>query len=142
MTSKSPITKLKKQGNHMRRKESSQMPLQMRVSNHPRAKEFQVISMILDKHSNLFELVAKDLSRGRNPNDGRNGMTGEQARCARRFFTSAHEYPIGSWPFIFWSARLIATSSGCLLSVTFPSPLWRKTSRRSGPKPGRRLPRM
>jgi IS5 family transposase len=51
----------------------------MRVSNHPRAKEFQVISMILDQHSTLSELVAKDLSRGKNPNDGRNGMTGEQA---------------------------------------------------------------
>ena len=63
----------------MRRKQSSQMPLQKRASNDPRAREFQVISKILDEHSTLSELVTKDLSCGKNPAVGRNGMTGEQA---------------------------------------------------------------
>lgn len=63
----------------MRRNHDFQMPLRTRASHHRRAREFQVISMILDQYSNLSELVAKDLCQGKNPYDGRPGMTGEQA---------------------------------------------------------------
>ena len=63
----------------MRRKLDLQMSLSKRASNDPRAREFQVISKIIDKHSTLSELVAKDISRGKKPDIGRKGMTGEQA---------------------------------------------------------------
>jgi len=37
----------------MHRKLDLLMPLQMCAGNHPRVHEFQVISMVLDEHSNL-----------------------------------------------------------------------------------------
>jgi len=63
----------------MRRNRDSQMPLAPQGVDHQIAREFQVISSILDENSTIYELAKKDLCRGKNSDDGRKGMTGEQA---------------------------------------------------------------
>ena len=63
----------------MRRNQDKQIPLSRFSKSDPVARKYQVISDILDQHCEIFELAAKDLCAGKNPDTGRSGMTGEQA---------------------------------------------------------------
>jgi len=62
----------------MRKKNQKQLPLMASVIEHPRAKELEQISQILDSIPTINEMVLQDLSRdGTNPT-GAEGMTAEQ----------------------------------------------------------------
>lgn len=62
----------------MRKKNQEQLPLMASMIEHPRAKELELISQILDRIPTINEMVLQDLTRGgRNPT-GAEGMTAEQ----------------------------------------------------------------
>jgi IS5 family transposase len=66
----------------MRQNRQSQLPLASQVPNHPKAREYAVISRILDRNHTIYSLVTKDLTAGKRSNTGRKGMTAEQVvRC-------------------------------------------------------------
>jgi IS5 family transposase len=63
----------------MRKKNQEQLPLMASVIEHPRAKELEQISQILDSIPTINEMVLQDLTRGgRNNPTGAEGMTAEQ----------------------------------------------------------------
>lgn len=63
----------------MRKKMRKQMPLVLNCIEHPRAKELEAISKILDSNPIIYELALQDLSSlVSNPHSGAVGMTAEQ----------------------------------------------------------------
>jgi IS5 family transposase len=62
----------------MRKKNQEQLPLMASVIEHPRAKELEQISQILDSIPIINEMVLQDLSRGGTNPTGAEGMTAEQ----------------------------------------------------------------
>jgi IS5 family transposase len=63
----------------MRKKMRKQMPLVLNCNEHPRAKELEAISKILDSNPIIYELALQDLSGlVSNPHSGAEGMTAEQ----------------------------------------------------------------
>jgi IS5 family transposase len=63
----------------MRKKMRKQMPLVLNCIEHPRAKELEAISKILDSNPIIYELAWQDLSSlVSNPHSGAEGMTAEQ----------------------------------------------------------------
>lgn len=61
----------------MRKTCKKQLPLPETSTVHPKVKELEKISSILDKNANIYELVAQDLGRAEH-DTGANGMTIEQ----------------------------------------------------------------
>ena len=62
----------------MRKKNYEQLPLTASVIDHPRAKELEQISRILDSLPIINEMVLQDLTHGRSNPSGAEGMTAEQ----------------------------------------------------------------
>jgi len=63
----------------MRKKDQKQMPLMPQDIDHPRAKELDRISKILDSIPTITDMVLQDLTRGvKNRRCGAQGMTAEQ----------------------------------------------------------------
>lgn len=63
----------------MRKKTEKQMPLTPPNINHPKAKELETISFILDQNDTILDLVYQDLSMGQvRAKGGATGMTTEQ----------------------------------------------------------------
>ena len=62
----------------MRESGNPQMPLAPVWGEHDRSKELQQISILLDEHPQLNELVTADVRRERSSKRGRKGMSGEQ----------------------------------------------------------------
>lgn len=62
----------------MRKKNQEQLPLMASVIEHPRAKELEQISQILDSIPTINEMVLQDLTHGRSNPTGAEGMTAEQ----------------------------------------------------------------
>jgi len=62
----------------MRKKNQEQLPLMASAIEHPRAKELEQISQILDGIPTINEMVLQDLSRGGTNPTGAEGMTAEQ----------------------------------------------------------------
>lgn len=63
----------------MRKKMRKQMPLMAAPVDHPRAKELDAISEILDRNPIIYELALQDLCRGSSDREvGAEGMTAEQ----------------------------------------------------------------
>lgn len=63
----------------MRKIHQKQMPLMPNNIDHPRARELEQISQILDSIPTILELVLQDLTHGvENRNCGAEGMTAEQ----------------------------------------------------------------
>lgn len=62
----------------MRENGNPQMPLAPVWGEHDRSRELQQISILLDEHPQLNELVTADVRRERSSKRGRKGMSGEQ----------------------------------------------------------------
>jgi IS5 family transposase len=63
----------------MRKKTEKQMPLTLPNIDHPKAKELETISFILDRNDTILDLVYQDLSMGQvRTKGGATGMTTEQ----------------------------------------------------------------
>lgn len=62
----------------MRENDNFQMPLATLKSKHPRSRELEKISELLDTQKDLYERATRDLVGDRRRDRGRRGMTGEQ----------------------------------------------------------------
>jgi hypothetical protein len=71
----------------MRKKNQKQMPLMACDIEHPRAKDLDRISRILDSISTITDMVLQDLTH--NPNPPSNRRQGEFVVCGETFFTRA-----------------------------------------------------
>jgi len=65
----------------MRKTCKKQLPLPEATTTHPKVKELETISRILDENPTIYELVAQDLGRADN-DTGAVGMSAEQVICA------------------------------------------------------------
>ncbi|MCL7487467.1 MAG: ISNCY family transposase, partial [Desulfobulbaceae bacterium] len=65
----------------MRKTCKKQLPLPEATTIHPKVKELETISRILDENPTIYELVAQDLGRADN-DTGAVGMSAEQVICA------------------------------------------------------------
>ena len=64
----------------MHKKYEKQLPLPEAKIDHPKAKELEAISRLLDQHPAIYEMVWKDITRtAKIKAGGANGMTAEQA---------------------------------------------------------------
>ncbi len=61
----------------MRKSHKKQLPLCQPILDHPKAKEMEEISHILDQNRSIYDLVLQDISKGKS-NSGAQGMTAEQ----------------------------------------------------------------
>lgn len=61
----------------MRKTRNQQLPLAEVTTDHPKAKEFALISAILDNNNSIYSLARQDLGVSEH-NVGANGMTAEQ----------------------------------------------------------------
>lgn len=61
----------------MKKSYNKQLPLCPSIPDHPKAKELEEISRILDQNRSIYDLVLQDISKGKS-NRGAQGMTAEQ----------------------------------------------------------------